>query len=1129
MFTIKHHKGFIALACLSLFVLALYTSPKVLADPGGRTWSCGYFDNKCFTPSGNNLYTPVIPNGIPSSARSKSGFISYIESLLSSGNAQEQTGAAFLINLMLGQAAPGYGRSPSAADIQTWQDNINQSSITLSVVTSQDYLGWNSGYQNIYHPSSNTFNLFDNDDAFYPTSGSAPALDFYYKGNLVFIVKLSCGNPLGDFPQGLPQAPKIHKPAGKIVNSSCTSVEVFAKDSNYPNETLDVQITLATSSKSSTLQSQANHYHTFVTPSWVQNMTTKNTVTVSYYIRDPNNPANPTGWAFNGRVTIQEPCKTTNNPPTGSLIVACTSSTAGKATGTFSDPDGPTSALIKVAGISYATATFSPHTWYGIPIPNSGSTSVTLYVKDVGPKGTNTYQLVASATLTNTNCISKGPNCNGQNTKPTINLPPGTTPAPSGSSQGPSGQGGASNTANEKYYQEVGGDYEITAAHDQYTPSPTTITWSPTGYQSSNSFVLDYSNYVSQYPYDDHQTTVTYNQKYTQTYWYTSSSPDYYTCPYGGSLSVSTCTYNANSYYSCPYNEYLGSSPNNTKCYYYSNNAYAGPATLVYYCPYGNLNGKTCTYTATAWYDWHQGSTTNPSPIDTTYNGSPLLNECYNRNFAVQNPSATDVTNITFDNNENPSQVTIGTQTTVQFSLTLAPSGALGVRHPARVNGLQYTGTYYVRHANGSLIPFYAQPTDSQQFNIGSASPTPGSPAEAPPYVYNPSYSVSVPPLEVGDEICAQFTIYPQGDQVDENGNIQQSNGLTVTSTPVTATSLSNCSSPITNEPYAHFFGGDVSAGGGFTSLSSCNSAGDIKTNIKSSGPPASGSAVQLGALSINAISGFASASLRTTDPTSATGLSFGNYGVPGSYGGSLGGQHCIPDYYATLPPGTPLSGNINGIDVQSSGSRAYSFNGNQSLNRSLALGNGAEVSVYVNGNVEISQNIVLANTSWGSLSQVPSFFLIVKGNIYIDPGVTQLDGVYVAEGTGSTGIIDTCANGFSSYPISVLYNACGPSAANNYTNTQLTINGAFIANNVKLDRAFSSLRHSVAGENPNAGSSPHDCDVQNGSSTTPELDCAAEIFNFSPETYLGLPDMTPFAGPGKNKYDYFTSLSPVL
>ena len=101
----------------------------------------------------------------------------------------------------------------------------------------------------------------------------------------------------------------------------------------------------------------------------------------------------------------------------------------------------------------------------------------------------------------------------------------------------------ASTTPDSTYIQANPGALKITSAHDQYPISvldpnqkPTPISWTPIGYQKSHKFTLNYSNYIKDYPYDNHKTTVLYTQKYTEETFTSSSSPSFYTCPNGGSV-----------------------------------------------------------------------------------------------------------------------------------------------------------------------------------------------------------------------------------------------------------------------------------------------------------------------------------------------------------------------------------------------------------------------------------------------------------------------------------------------------------------------------------------------------------------------------------------------------------------
>ena len=122
---------------------------------------------------------------------------------------------------------------------------------------------------------------------------------------------------------------------------------------------------------------------------------------------------------------------------------------------------------------------------------------------------------------------------------------------------------------------------------------------------------------------------------------------------------------------------------------------------------------------------------------------------------------------------------------------------------------------------------------------------------------------------------------------------------------------------------------------------------------------------------------------------------------------------------------------------------------------------------------------------------------------------MTRLDGVYVARGD-----IYTCTNGKSPFIENQMYNSCKDS---------LQVNGAFIANTVKLNRyGNSSLRFGDRAEFPYGGNRT----CEDGASRPV---CAAETFNFSPELYLTNPALPPVSVPGQSGYDSITSLPPVL
>ena len=345
--------------------------------------------------------------------------------------------------------------------------------------------------------------------------------------------------------------------------------------------------------------------------------------------------------------------------------------------------------------------------------------------------------------------------------------------------------------------------------------------------------------------------------------------------------------------------------------------------------------------------------------------------------------------------------------------------------------------------------------------------------------------------------------------------------------------------------PYVRVYGNDVSVGGGFAPNCPTNSTGGIFTYMRpiSDQKPGgnSGSGAQLAAMALGKIEGFTSASLRalpgtTKPPYLPNGLTFANKGVtPATDSRSpyLGGElsddgRCAPDYFGETQYPVENTSKITRISAPSLDLSTVD-NDKQTL-----FSNGIDVTltgqtsfnkhhtVYVDGNVFITSDIAYKTDAYGSL--IPSFALVVKGNIYIKNTVHQLDGLYVAQPTtnpdgseiANTGNIYTCATGFGVLSSNELFNNCGAKefAATDCDKAaafrQLLINGAFIANRVILNRSVYSLRCSTYLEQVN-------------------ISKAAEVFNFSPEMYLSPPVFSPRSTSTSGEYDYITTLPPTL
>jgi hypothetical protein len=328
--------------------------------------------------------------------------------------------------------------------------------------------------------------------------------------------------------------------------------------------------------------------------------------------------------------------------------------------------------------------------------------------------------------------------------------------------------------------------------------------------------------------------------------------------------------------------------------------------------------------------------------------------------------------------------------------------------------------------------------------------------------------------------------------------------------------------------PYFSVYGSDVSSGGDFNA---CTANGGTLAGWYDSQNAQAGASTLLGAIAIGKINGFASAQNTATGAPNnpANGLSFANTSpVSGSspsakLGGNFGGVHCL--FSPTAPKTTEqniVSPTTIGLGALTSG--AHSYNGNLYLNGGT-VASGKSIAIYVTGNVYIKSNITYGTDTNGTWTinknggtDIPSFTLVdTGGNIYLDPSVSELDGIYVAESSNDHGgTIYTCSqiSGSSFVPVAApnLYTSCAG---------QLTVYGSFIADQVNLMRTYGTLNDAKTSDNP-AGAK-HVC--SNGVNASV---CAAEVFDFSPEMYLSSPDIQQ-PNNGAETYNAMTSLPPVL
>lgn len=123
---------------------------------------------------------------LPASVNTKAEFIAFVKCKLG-GNTQERTGAAFIIQTMIGTAR---NRPPTAAQIANWEARINNPALAVNWNTNRSYTV-NSFYQGTGSGPNPA------DDAFYNENGSSSSVVFGVGAN-AYVIRRQCANPVGN-------------------------------------------------------------------------------------------------------------------------------------------------------------------------------------------------------------------------------------------------------------------------------------------------------------------------------------------------------------------------------------------------------------------------------------------------------------------------------------------------------------------------------------------------------------------------------------------------------------------------------------------------------------------------------------------------------------------------------------------------------------------------------------------------------------------------------------------------------------------------------------------------------------------------------------------------------------------
>ena len=455
-------------------------------------------------------------------------------------------------------------------------------------------------------------------------------------------------------------------------------------------------------------------------------------------------------------------------------------------------------------------------------------------------------------------------------------------------------------------------------------------------------------------------------------------------------------------------------------------------------------------------------ATVGPSLNGVGFPGNNIPDSCLPISFAIK--AAPQLPNLKPDD-ESP--------TSVDFAGAVAYANA----QKPNVKGINWTRKYYIKKISGAPNVTLTGPgVMSGTLNFTGSD------------LNLPTENVSLPAgLVAGDQVCQDINMSPPSGIVDASGN------LLFKDTDVAA--VTSCK-PLANEPYMRVYGGDTISGASFNGGVCAAAAADITGYSKQTAGGWVGAGSQFGAFASGDINTFASANLFA--PNAPTTLSFANTinGATNSgpkFGGQFNGNFCAHEYWPAAGP--PAVSATTDIDASTAGQ--ITLAANTTLTQSAAL--TKSTTIYVDGNLIIGSS--LSNGGSWTAGSVPLLYVIVRGNIYVLPGVIELDGLYVAEPTNATnGHIWTC------------YNTTEANTDSNFIATKcgskLTVYGALLAQKVNFLRTPGSLR---AGRPAELAGSPN----------------IAETIQFSPEMLMGVPARDK--GTKVKDFDSIIGLPPSL
>lgn len=291
------------------------------------------------------------------------------------------------------------------------------------------------------------------------------------------------------------------------------------------------------------------------------------------------------------------------------------------------------------------------------------------------------------------------------------------------------------------------------------------------------------------------------------------------------------------------------------------------------------------------------------------------------------------------------------------------------------------------------------------------------------------------------------------------------------------------------DKPYFEVRGGDIIAGVSFPNDGGVPSSASSRIAAWDSGAaPYDGSKGNLAVIAKGTITQFASGA----DPTNPSRLTFANSPASSSpvYGGGYDALPATPDYIENALAGgnlQPCPAQPIRFDGVSSG--IYHCSGNVTIGTSV-LTSGKNITIIADGSVFIAGDITY---SYSGLADIPRLNVYTRGDIVVAGVVSQLHGIFVAQGKDRK--FYTCGSAAAGYEYANLsgHAECA---------TKLTVYGSVVAGELILGRITGSWTRPAEGP--------------------------AETFVHSPEAWLGKP-LDAGSTTSQIEFDSYISLPPLL